>query len=184
MTGRPTPKNARAPHKRKARPISSIATPDRYRLEGSWNDRPDRPATTTTSDRKKARALARKWAAAGAYVIVQENTGWHVWRTLEEFDGPALLAERHAEQALAAAGYPPVPPGYEPDAADRTRTWLAHMDARAIEAEERATAAAAEQQRRHRIATEAARSSRTLMAAPDHARRDPDRARHTTGGRR
>ncbi|GGW68150.1 hypothetical protein [Streptomyces griseoloalbus] len=98
MSSHATPKSARKPHKRKVRAISSIATPDRYRIAGQWPDRPDRPAATTTSDRKKARALARRWADTGAYVIVQENTGWHVWRTVEEIDGPALLIQRRAAE--------------------------------------------------------------------------------------
>ncbi|MGW2497324.1 hypothetical protein ACWCV2_22845 [Streptomyces pseudogriseolus] len=176
-----TPKNQRQ-HKRRARNVKQFATPDRYRIEASWNDRPDRPAATTTSDRKKARALARKWADSGAYVILQENAGWQVWRTVEEINGPALLAERAAEQTLADAGFPPVPPGYAPDADDRARTWLAHMEARA-EAAHRA--AAEEERRRRRIAAEATRDARTLMSPPAIVRPEHrQRARHITGAQR
>src|SRR5690606_12697831 len=160
-----TPKNQRQ-HKRKARTVKQFATPDRYRIEASWNDRPDKPAATTTSDRKKARALARKWADSGAYVIVQENTGWHVWRTVDEVDGPALLADRYAPDATAAAGYPPVPPGYRPDADDRNRTWHDDMHQRAAAAAEQRAAEDAEQQRRRRLAAEATRTARTPLTPP------------------
>ncbi|MGC0205250.1 hypothetical protein [Streptomyces levis] len=178
----PTPKSARPQHKRKARTFDRTQNHDAFRIEGSWNNRPDRPAATTTGDKRKARRIARDWAEQGAYVIVQENTGWHVWRTLYEVDGPALLAEREAEQALAAAGYPPVPPGYEPDAANRARTWLAHMEARA-EAEQRARDA--EQQRRRRLAAEATTHARTLMNPPAIVRpENRQRARHITGAQR
>ncbi len=181
----PTPKAARKPHKRKARTVDATKNHDAYRIEASWNDRPDKPAATTTSDRKKARAIARKWADQGAYVIFQENAGWHVWRTVDEIDGPALLAERTAEHALAAAGYPPVPPGYQPDADDRARTWLAHMEARA-EAEQRARdAEAAEWQRRRRLAAEATTHARELMNPPAIVRPEHRRhARHITGAQR
>lgn len=87
MTGRHIPKSARAPHKRKARTAYAIATPDRYRVEGRWDNHPGRPTIHTTSDRKQARALARKWAEQGAHVVVQENAGWHVWRTVAEYGG-------------------------------------------------------------------------------------------------
>lgn len=179
-----TPKNQRQ-HKRKARTVKQFAAPDRYRIEASWNDRPDKPAATTTSDRKKARALARKWADSGAYVIVQENTGWHVWRTVDEVDGPALLAERHAADETAAAGYPPVPPGYRPDADDRNRTWLDDMHQRAAAAAEQRAAEDAEQQRRRRLAAEATRTARTLMNPPAIVRPEHrQRARHITGAQR
>ncbi|MFJ8900006.1 hypothetical protein [Streptomyces sp. NPDC102370] len=183
-----TPKNQRQ-HKHKARNAKHYATPDRYRIEASWDDRPDRPAITTTSDRKRARALARKWADTGAYVIVQENDGWQVWRTVDEINGPALLAERNAEQALADAGHPPVPPGYQPDADDRARTWLAWMDARAMAATEaariRTEAENAAQQRRRRVAAEATRDARALMAPPAIVRPEHrQRARHITGAQR
>src|SRR5690606_31401038 len=175
------PKNQRQ-HKRKARTVKQFAAPDRYRIEASWNDRPDKPAATTTSDRKKARALARKWADSGAYVIVQENTGWHVWRTVDEVDGPALLAERHAADETAAAGYPPDPPGYRPDAADRNRTWLDDMHQRAAAATEQPAAEDAERQRRRRPAAEASRAPRRRR---DRRRRIPARpARIPTRRRR
>ncbi|MGW3711371.1 hypothetical protein ACWDN6_14640 [Streptomyces albogriseolus] len=184
-----TPKNGRAPHKRRARPISTMATPDRYRIEASWDARPDRPAVTTTPDRKKARARARKWADSGAYVIVQENTGWHVWRTVDEINGPALLAERHAAEETAAAGYPPVPPGHRPDADDRARTWLARMEARAEVEQHHAAQAARDradaEERRRRLADEATRTARTLMAPPAIVRPEHrQRARHITGAQR
>ncbi|WP_282792066.1 hypothetical protein [Streptomyces sp. CC224B] len=93
-----TPKQART-HRRKANPGDRTRNVNACRVEASWNDRPDKPATLKTSDRKRARRLARQWAAEGAYVIVQEHTGWDTWRTVTEIDGPALVA---AQQRAAA----------------------------------------------------------------------------------
>lgn len=110
-------------------------------------------------------------------------------RTLREVDGAALVAERAAEQQLAAAGHPPTPTGYRPDAEDRHRTWLAWMDARA-EADRAAAEQAAREQaeadaRRRRLAAEARHTARTLMQPPAIVRPEHrQRARHITGAQR
>ncbi|MFF4118987.1 hypothetical protein ACFY0P_36840 [Streptomyces sp. NPDC001714] len=96
----PTPKQARQ-HRRKARPSDRTHNVNSFRVEGSWNDRPDRPAATKTPDKRKAYRIARTWAADGAYVIVQEHAGWDTWKTLDEFDGPALVAEHRRAQRAA-----------------------------------------------------------------------------------
>lgn len=188
MTRHGIPKQARQ-HRRKARNGGGTYNATRYRIEASWDDRPDRPAATTTQDKRKARHLAREWAEQGAYVIVQENAGWLVWRTLYEVDGPAMLAEQEAAHALAAAGHPPVPPGYQPDADNRTRTWLARMQARAEVEQHLAAQAAADraatEERRRRLADEAHRNARALMTPPAIVRPEHrQRARHITGAQR
>ncbi|MFD8216188.1 hypothetical protein ACFV2U_21180 [Streptomyces sp. NPDC059697] len=96
----PTPKQARQ-HRRKAKASDRTHNVNSYRVEGNWHERPDRPAATKTPDKRKAYRIARAWAADGAYVIVQEHTGWDTWKTLDEFDGPALLAEQRREQREA-----------------------------------------------------------------------------------
>ncbi|MGE9695939.1 hypothetical protein [Streptomyces sp. CH6] len=68
-----------------------------YRVTGSWNQRPERPAVTVTPDRALARGRARQWADDGAYVIVEEQHDG-MWRTLYEVDGPALLAAEFAAE--------------------------------------------------------------------------------------
>lgn len=134
-----------------------------YRVTGSWDQRPDRPAVKPTQDRKARDRIAREMAEQGAYVIVEEHAGYGTWRTLYELDGPALLAE------LAAA---------EQVEADRL---------------ERARAAAAEQaaelevarRRRHRLAAEASTHARELMSPPAIVRpENRQRARHVTGAQR
>lgn len=148
------------------------------RITASWDERPDRPAITTTSDRNAARRIARDMAEKGAYVIVEKHTGYGEHRTWFELDGPALLAERAAEATLAVEGHPPVPVNYQPDAADRARRWLEWMRAKA-EHERRAAA------RRRARAVEVAVHVRELMAPPATVRPEQRvRARHTAGGRR
>ncbi|MFD5230993.1 hypothetical protein ACFWJ5_21135 [Streptomyces qaidamensis] len=184
----PTPKQARQ-HRRKAVPTDRTKNVTSWRVEASWDHRPDDPVVIRTSDRKRARRKVTELADKGAYVIFQEHEGWDRWRTLREVDGAALLAERAAEQQLAAAGHPLTPPGYRPDAEDRHRTWLARMDARA-EAEQRAAEQAAREQaeagaRRRRLAAEAARDARALMSPPAIVRHEHrQRARHITGAQR
>ncbi|MFD7121928.1 hypothetical protein ACFWAA_33545 [Streptomyces sp. NPDC059922] len=184
----PTPKQARQ-HRRKAAPGDHTKNVKSWRIEASWDHRPDAPVIIRTPDGKKARAKVRELADKGAYVIFQEHTGWDTWRTVREVDGAALLAERAAEQALAAAGHQPTPPGYRPDAEDRHRTWLARMDARA-EADYRAAEQAARDQaeadaRRRRLAAEAHRDARALMMPPAIVRpENRQRARHITGAQR
>ncbi|MCO6747840.1 hypothetical protein KQH21_06595 [Streptomyces sp. IpFD-1.1] len=184
----PTPKNQRT-HRRKAHHRDHTTNVDAYRVEASWDHRPDDPVVFRTADRKRAQKLVRDLAAKGGYVIFQEHMGWDRWRTLREVDGAAQLAEQAAEQQLAAAGHPPTPPGYRPDADDRHRTWLARAEARA-EADQRAAEQAARAQaeadaRRRRLAAEAHTHARTLMAAPAIVRpENRQRARHITGAQR
>ncbi|MEV0559430.1 hypothetical protein AB0I27_39040 [Streptomyces sp. NPDC050597] len=179
----PTPKQARQ-HRRKAVPTDRTKNVTLWRVEASWDHRPDAPVVIRTSDRKRARRKLTELADKGAYVIFQEHEGWDRWRTVREVDGAALLAERDAEQQLAAAGHPPTPPAYRPDTDDRHRTWLARMDARA-EADRRAAEQAEQGARRRRLAAEAARDARALMSPPAIVRpENRQRARHITGAQR
>lgn len=165
-------------YRRRGTPSERTRNTRGFRITGSWDDRPDRPAITTTSDRKALRRIARDMAEKGAYVIVEEHTGYGEHRTLYELDGPALVAERAAEDTLAAEGHPPVPATYRPDAADRARRWLEWMRAKA-EHEQRAAA------RRRARAVEVTVHARELMTQPAIVRPEQRvRARHTAGGRR
>ncbi|GGR80757.1 hypothetical protein GCM10010252_19090 [Streptomyces aureoverticillatus] len=155
----PTPKQARS-HRRKANPGDRTRNVTAFRVEASWNDRPDKPATVKTLDRKRVRRLARQWAADGAYVIVQESTGWDTWRTVTEIDGPALVAERHR---LAA----------------EERRRVEEQQRAAVEAEA-ARLAAAERSERDR-ADLARLMRRAPVAREQCGRRD---ARHVTGAQR
>lgn len=94
----PTPKQARQ-HRRKAVPTDRTKNVTSWRVEASWDHRPDAPVVIRTSDRKRARRKVTELADKGAYVIFQEHEGWDRWRTVREVDGAALLAERDAEQA-------------------------------------------------------------------------------------
>ncbi|MFF7146068.1 hypothetical protein ACFZB5_33545 [Streptomyces nodosus] len=96
----PTPKSARQ-WTRKARSNDRTHNVNGYRVEASWHSRPDLPVVIKTADRKHAYRKARQWAAEGAYVIVQAHQGWDRWRTLDEFDGPALAAELQAAERTA-----------------------------------------------------------------------------------
>ncbi|GHA19752.1 hypothetical protein ACFOOM_09955 [Streptomyces echinoruber] len=177
----PTPKQART-HRRKAPGTDHTKNVKSYRIEASWDHRPDDPVVIRTADRKRAKRKVRELADKGAYVIFQEHTGWDTWRTLDEIDGGALLAERAAEQQLAAAGHPPTPADYRPGADDRHRSWLAWMQARA---EAAAREQAEHETRRRRLAAEAERSARALMSPPAIVRPEHrQRARHITGAQR
>ncbi|MER8042567.1 hypothetical protein [Streptomyces sp. NPDC094032] len=102
----PTPKRARPAHRRKASTGDRTRNTKSLRIEASWNHRPDVPVVVRTSDSKHARRVVRELVAKGAYVIVQEHAGWDRWTTVEEIDGPALLAEAAAEQhAVEAAAH-------------------------------------------------------------------------------
>ncbi|MEU0037222.1 hypothetical protein [Streptomyces sp. NPDC006333] len=96
-----TPKRARPAHKRKASNADHTKNVTGYRVEASWDTRPDKPAVFRTPDRKRAYRQAREFADLAAYVIVQEHTGWDTWRTLDEIDGRALAAERRRTERAA-----------------------------------------------------------------------------------
>lgn len=74
-----------------------------WRITASWDARPDRPATRTTTDRKARDRMVNEFVDQGGYVIVEEAKGFK-WRTWREFDGPAELAarERAARDQAAA----------------------------------------------------------------------------------
>lgn len=184
----PTPKQART-HRRTARPTDRTKNVTLWRVEASWDHRPDDPVVIRTSDKKRARKAFRGLVDKGAYVIFQEHEGWDRWRTVDEKNGADLLAERKAEQQLAAAGHSPTPPGFQPDDANRHRTWLARMEARAEVEQQLAEQAAREQAeagaRRRRLAVEATRDARALMSPPAIVRpENRQRARHITGAQR
>jgi hypothetical protein len=184
----PTPKQQRT-HRRKAVPRDRTKNVTQWRVEASWDHRPDDPVVIRTSDRKRARKAFRDLLGKGAYVIFQEHAGWDRWRTVDERNGADLLAEVAAEQQLAAAGYPRTPDDHRPDADDRHRTWLARMEARAeVEqqlAEQAARDRAEADARRRRLAAEATRDARALMSPPAIVRPEHrQRARHITGAQR
>ncbi|MGI5353455.1 hypothetical protein ACQEU8_36690 [Streptomyces sp. CA-250714] len=155
-------KHPERPHRRKPTSGDRTRNSKLFRVEASWDSRPNRPAIRTTPDRAAARRLADTFAQQGAYVIVQAARGFE-WRTLYELDGPALLAERQAAEQAAA------------EAAERARQ----------EAEQRAQQAAAEQRRQHRLAAEASTHARALMQPPAIVRPEHrQRARHITGAQR
>ncbi|MBP0456228.1 hypothetical protein [Streptomyces montanisoli] len=170
------------PFRRRAIPGDHTPNSSGYRVTASWDARPDRPAIRSTPDRKKAARLAREYADQGAYVLFEQHRGHNRWRTLAELDGRALLAERRAEQQLAAEQHPATPAAYRPGEPDRHRTWLDWMRAKA-EADQRARADA--DRRRRRLAAEATTHARALMTPPDTVRPDAQRrARHVTGAQR
>ncbi|MEV7991585.1 hypothetical protein AB0O67_06625 [Streptomyces sp. NPDC086077] len=184
----PTPKQQRT-HRRRAVPRDRTKNVTQWRVEASWDHRPDDPVVIRTSDKKRARKAFRGLLAKGAYVIFQEHAGWDRWRTVDEQNGAALLAETAAEQQLAAAGHPRTPDDYRPDADDRHRTWLARMEARAEVEQQLAEQAERERAeadaRRRRLAAEATRDARTLMSPPAIVRPEHrQRARHITGAQR
>ncbi|WP_326728821.1 hypothetical protein [Streptomyces phaeochromogenes] len=177
----PTPKQARQ-HRRKAAPTDRTKNVTSWRIEASWDHRPDDPVVIRTSDKKRARKAFRGLVAKGAYVIFQEHAGWDRWRTVDEQNGADLLAERAAEQQLATAGHPQTPVDYQPDAVDRRRSWLARMEVRA---EQTACEQVEQGARRQRLAVEAHRDARALMSPPAIVRpENRQRARHITGAQR
>ncbi|MEV0553163.1 hypothetical protein AB0I27_06845 [Streptomyces sp. NPDC050597] len=177
----PTPKQARQ-HRRKAVPTDRTKNVTSWRVEASWDHRPDDPVVIRTSDKKRARKAFRGLVAKGAYVIFQEHAGWDRWRTVDEQNGADLLAERAAEQQLATAGHPQTPVGYQPDAVDRHRSWLARMEVRA---EQTAREQVEQDTRRRRLAVEVRRDARALMSPPAIVRpENRQRARHITGAQR
>ncbi|MEU8950922.1 hypothetical protein [Streptomyces sp. NPDC048489] len=149
------PKRARPKHKRRASTADTTHNISAYRVEASWDNHPDKPVIFRTPDKRKAYRSARDLAAKAAYVIVQEHTGWDRWRTLDEFDGPALAAEQRAAERAAVE-----------DARHRAR-----------EAEERLAAAEARDQE--------ISAMERLMVRPPVARDATGRvtARHTAGAR-
>ncbi|MEW2297341.1 hypothetical protein ABZ719_32345 [Streptomyces sp. NPDC006743] len=150
----------RATHRRRAKATDRTKNTTGFRITGSWDQRPDRPAVKPTSDRKAARRIARDMADQGAYVIVEEHHGYGRWSTWFEVDGPARLAAR-----LAA----------ETEARDRTEA-----QRRAAEQAAAARRAAAEQSERDLDALA------RMMVRPPVAREQCGRreARHVTGAQR
>ncbi|WP_328361467.1 hypothetical protein OG800_26555 [Streptomyces sp. NBC_00445] len=148
----------RAPHRRRASTADRTKNNSGYRITGSWDQHPDRPAIKPTQDRKAARRIARNMAEQGAYVIVEEHHGHGRWSTWFEVNGPALLAERR----LAAA-----------------------EERRRIEEQKRAAAEAARRAAAERSERERAGLAR-LMVRPPVAREQCGRrdARHVTGAQR
>lgn len=144
----------RPPHRRK--PTNGDTTRNRtaYRIEASWNDRPDRTVVKITPDKAAARRHAQQRVEQGAYVILQQRDGFH-WRTIAEYDGPALAANTSQEAAHAreAAQQPPQAAQGPRDAERRAARREAALD----------------------------RLNRLMVMPP--VPRDTTRARHTTGGR-
>ncbi|MFD8005723.1 hypothetical protein [Streptomyces mirabilis] len=89
----------RAPHRRRATAGDRTKNTKSFRITGSWDRRPDRPAVKATADRKAGDRAARDMAEQGAYVIVEEHLGHGLWRTLYEVDGAARFAERERAEA-------------------------------------------------------------------------------------
>lgn len=150
----PTPKIARQ-HRRKASTRDHTRNDRAFRVEASWNHSPDRPQFAHTSDKAKVRRIARQWTEQGAYVIVSKRDGYQ-WRTVDEYDGPALAAERRT--------------------AERTAVEQARLAAQA--AEQRLAAAEQAEAEHDALAR--------LMARPPVARDATGRAaaRHRTGAQR
>ncbi|MGW1405049.1 hypothetical protein [Streptomyces sp. NPDC002403] len=78
-------------YKRKANSGDRTRGGRTWRITASWDARPNRPATRTTTDRKARDRMVNGFAADGAYVIVEEAKGFK-WRTVREVDGAAQLA--------------------------------------------------------------------------------------------
>ncbi|MFI5993140.1 hypothetical protein ACIBAC_15060 [Streptomyces sp. NPDC051362] len=154
----------RATHKRKPNNGDRTQNDNGYRVTGSWNSRPDRPAIRHTQDRHHARRIARTMAEQGAYVVVEQHQGHGKWRTLSEIDGPAQAAERRAAQEEQRRQ------------AEAARRQAAAERRAAVEAE-LARQAAAEVTARQRAALE------RLMVQPPVPRDATGRvtARHTAG---
>ncbi|MEV5133566.1 hypothetical protein AB0K87_24360 [Streptomyces sp. NPDC053705] len=153
----------KTPHRRKAHRGDTTKNSRGYRVTGSWNERPDRPAVKPTQDRRARDRMARDMAEQGAYVIVEEHVAYGLWRTLYEVDGPALLAERAAAEEAEA---------------DRLARDRAAVERQAAELE-------AARRRRDRLALEASTHARALMSPPAIVRpENRQRARHITGAQR
>lgn len=135
-----------------------------YRVTASWDQRPDRPAIRYSSDRHAALRIAREYAEQGAYVIVEQHRGHGDWRTVREFDGPALLAEQQATERAEA------------ERAARERRFDAEF---AAQADQNARAHAVD-------AARALDCAARLMVRPPVARDTAGRAtaRHITGAQR
>ncbi|TBO59026.1 hypothetical protein EYS09_14380 [Streptomyces kasugaensis] len=150
----------RAPHRRRATAGNSTKNIRGYRITGSWDQRPERPAVKPTQDRKAMRRIARDMAERGAYVIVEQHCGYGRWETLYQVNGPALLAEqRVTEQAQRVA---------------------AEQAARAAAEAERARLAV-EQRAERQLAALARLMVRPPVARGAYGRRE---ARHVTGAQR
>jgi len=71
-------RNGRGPRTR------SISNPDKYRLIIHWPDRAD-PIPFSTSDRARARRIARQHATRGAHVDFQLHDNWGVYTTTHTY---------------------------------------------------------------------------------------------------
>ncbi|CAM3741153.1 MULTISPECIES: hypothetical protein [Streptomyces] len=151
------------PYRRRAVPGDHTPNTRGYRVTASWDARPDRPAIRSTPDKAKARRMAREYAEQGAYVILEEHKGRDQWRTLREYDGPAMAAERR-----------------EAELAERRRAAEQAAAERAARLEQQAA-----DRRRRRLAAEATTHARELMSPPAIVRPEHrQRARHVTGAQR
>jgi hypothetical protein len=65
------------------RPLS-ISAPDKYRLIIRWPGRPN-PIQFNTSDRKRARRIARHHATGGARVDFQIHDNWGIYNTTHTY---------------------------------------------------------------------------------------------------
>jgi hypothetical protein len=153
----PNKRPDRAPYKRRHHTADHTQNTAGYRITGSWNARPDRPAIRSTQDRHQARRIAREMAEQGAYVVVEQHVAHGQWRTRYEIDGPALAAERRA--------------------AEKAERRQAEEQRRAAVEADLARQAAADQTARERAALE------RLMVQPPVPRDATGRvtARHTSG---
>lgn len=68
---------------RRHRRQSALSTPDRYRLVITWPRQ--RPRTFATSDLARAKSVARRNAAQGAYVEMQRHDGWGRHTTIRTY---------------------------------------------------------------------------------------------------
>lgn len=91
--------NIRGTVRRKAHPIDTKTTPQ-YRVTATWPDRTGHPLVYGTKDRARAKSVARGHADTGAHVTIEQHANYR-WRTIAEYDGPAIIAAREAERRAA-----------------------------------------------------------------------------------
>lgn len=152
-------------HRRKANSGDRTRGGRTWRITASWDARPDRPATRTTTDRKARDRMAGTFAAQGGYVVIEEARG-NGWRTVREINGAEqLLAD---DQAAA-----------EEQRQARDRAEAEHREQR--HAIDYAAQAARNVLAAHLDDTAARDRLARLMAQPPA--RLNQQARHTAGGR-